>query len=72
MYINITMDPLIVVERSNEQDYYTGFEKTPFLTEGTEWMNKYTDDYFSNPRFAKVFVENLSGFSVFISKYLRP
>lgn len=47
LYINITMDPLIVVERTNEQDFYTGFEKTPFLTEGTEWMNRYTEDFFS-------------------------
>ena len=41
-YINlsITLEPLISVTRENDKDFYQGYERTPFLQAGTDWVRK--------------------------------
>ena len=72
-YINISiqLEPLISISRDNEQEFYPGYERGPFLQAGNEWIKAYQRQ-FNSERVVKLFLENLDGQSVFVSKYLSP
>ncbi len=73
-YLNVTisMEPLITLPRNNRNDYYQGFEQTPFLQAGTEFVDSVQSKFQKDKRYPRVFLENLDGKSVFIPKYLSP
>jgi hypothetical protein len=63
---------LISISRENDKDFYQGYERTPFLQAGSDWVRNLEVKFKKNPRFMKVFLENIDGQSVFISKFLSP
>ena len=46
-YINISiqLEPLISISRDNEQEFYPGFERGPFLQAGNDWMKAYSRQF---------------------------
>mmetsp|Transcript_37280 Transcript_37280/g.57190 ORF Transcript_37280/g.57190 Transcript_37280/m.57190 type:complete len:82 (+) Transcript_37280:2942-3187(+) len=61
MTVSINFEPFIQISLANEKAFYPGHESAPFLQSGSEWVQKITDKYESNPRVVKVFLENLKG-----------
>jgi hypothetical protein len=72
LQFSINLEPFIQLQIENEREFYQGHEKTQLLHEGNLWIKRFAAKFPNKPRTMKVFLENLDGESVFISKFLHP
>jgi hypothetical protein len=69
--MSISLDPILELAQDNELEYYIGLEKQNFLSAASEWVRTLRKGPFEK-RYIKVFGENVSGQSVFLSRYVHP
>lgn len=69
--MSISLDPILELAQDNELEYYIGLEKQNFLSAASEWVRNLRKGPFEK-RYIKVFGENVSGQSVFLSRYVHP
>jgi hypothetical protein len=68
----ITMDPVPSFNKNDELDYVPGFEDSVFLINATKWLKKIKQNPLLINRNIKLFAENFDGYSVFLSRYIKP
>ena len=66
------MDPVPGFLKNDDIDYVPGFEDSVFLINTTKWLKNLKENPMYQSRNIKLLAENFDGYSVFLSRFIKP